>query len=147
MLGRQKRWLAWWVFFPELVVLTVVFGISALAASQKEPAHLSYGVLFAASAGALGGTLGGAFQLRRTMLFEDIRAIQQTLLLQPVIGAASGLVVFLAYVQIHTQTGNYWIAGGLAGFAGGFSEPAFLKTVERLTVPGGGGAGQQRPTS
>lgn len=45
-------------------------------------------------------------------------------------------MVFLAYYKIKGDATELWLAGGLAAFAGGFSEPVFSKTVAQLTRQG-----------
>jgi hypothetical protein len=131
--AAEKRRLVRWPFLPELFVLTLLFGTFAVVADWRHE-FWSY-VLFAASAGALGGTLGGALDLRETFEWDEVKRLRQAIVLQPLIGAAAGLVVFFAYLQIHGPIGESkaWLAAGLSAFAGGFSESVFLQTVGKLT--------------
>jgi hypothetical protein len=116
-------------FFPLLLLLTAGFAVTCVLAHQDGAFWRR--LLFAAAAGALGGMLSGATKLRDMFAMDDVRRFSQWIWLQPVFGAAAGLVVFLAYVKVHRS--KDWPGEGLAGFAGGFSEPFFLRTVERLT--------------
>jgi hypothetical protein len=116
-------------FFPLLLLLTAGFAVSGVLAHQDGAFWRR--LLFAAAAGALGSMLSGARKLRDMFAMDDVRRFSQWIWLQPVFGAAAGLVVFVAYVKVHRV--RDWPGEGLAGFAGGFSEPFFLKTVERLT--------------
>jgi hypothetical protein len=137
-LGRR------WVL-PELAVLTLAFAGTAILADSKHDAGLGWIVPLALSAGALGATLSGALKLRETLGWDQVERFEQALLLQPLIGAGAGLVVFLGYAQIHDVVNeSNWIAGGLVAFLGGFSEPFFLRTVGRLAGPAPEG---ERPQS
>jgi hypothetical protein len=129
---RHKLRMIRQLFLPALLVLTAGFGLSAVIVAAGPQFWRQ--VLFATAAGALGSTLGGALKLRDLFEMDDVRRFSHAIALQPIIGAAAGLVVLLAYLQVHGRHDPpAWIAEGLVAFAGGFSEPVFLKTVEKLT--------------
>ena len=95
-------------------------------------------VALAAVAGALGGTLANLFRLRDELSRgTDLRAFKPMLLAQPVVGAASGLVLLLAleagFLGIADQAGDVrWATITLLAFAAGFSEALFLEIVRRV---------------
>jgi hypothetical protein len=114
----------------ELLGLTVALVVSATYARDG---GFTSAVWFAAFAGALGGTLGGAFKVRDTLDWDDVKGLRQAILIQPLLGSGAGLVLFFVYLQAHGVEGDYWLAGGISAFVGGFSEPFFLRTVAALT--------------
>jgi hypothetical protein len=114
----------------ELLGLTVALVVSA---THAEDGGFTSAVWLAAFAGAVGGTLGGAFKVRDTLGWDDVKGLRQVILIQPLLGSAAGLVVFFVYLQAHGIDGTYWIAGAVSAFVGGFSEPFFLRTVTAVT--------------
>jgi hypothetical protein len=94
------------------------------------------GGLLAATAGALGATLSGAFKLRdQAPRVSDLRAFWYVFAAQPLVGAAAGLfllVVLLSGIVSVADSGNAWATRAAVAFVAGFSEPFLLATVGRI---------------
>lgn len=95
-----------------------------------------------AAAGALGGAISGARQVRDApRRIGALRGLRPLAVLQPLVGASAGL---FAYLLINAGANNIlnptliteanrWAVFGIAAFALGFSEPVFIRVIERLT--------------
>ena len=98
------------------------------------------GVGLVAVVGALGSVMSGTIRARDKLVRgSDLRAFRSGLLAQVFIGAGSSLVLLLLLTSgILAVAGTDSLAGKAAlGFVAGFSEPFFLKTVERVARMGG----------
>jgi hypothetical protein len=93
--------------------------------------------ILAALAGAVGSTLSGVYKLRDEIRrIGELREFLPLMILQPVVGAAAGLVLLLALASASSADSSMpvsWATTGLLAFAAGFSEPFFLGTVRRVT--------------
>jgi hypothetical protein len=116
-----------------LLGLVVVLSIGIDDAVDGHPSL----VLLAGAAGALGGTLANLFRLRDDLnRGTELRAFKPSLLAQPAVGAASGLVVLLAveggFLGIADQDDEVrWATTTMLAFAAGFSEALFVGIVRR----------------
>jgi hypothetical protein len=113
----------------------------ALSASVHEVAGRGVWkeIVLAASAGALGATLSGIFRIRdRLVELDDLRSFGPAMRIQPLIGAAAGLVTLFVFqsgaVDLANGATTPWAALALFTFAAGFSEAFFLGLVERVAV-------------
>jgi hypothetical protein len=119
-----------------LLLLLVATSLAALAAVHS---GLWADVLLAILAGALGGTLSGVIALRTPE--TRIAALKNrglVMLVQPVFGGVAGIIVFAiwrtgAITIAGLKDTHSWAAIAVVAFAGGFSEPFFLKSVARVT--------------
>jgi hypothetical protein len=91
----------------------------------------------AISAAAVGGSISGFFRLRDNLArIRDMRVFLPLVVLQPTIGAMTGLVVFwiihsgLVSIGSVDQSPAYFSA---IGFIVGFSEPFFFRLVARVS--------------
>jgi hypothetical protein len=100
-------------------------------------------VLLAAAAGALGGSLSGTRQLRDSARrINVLRSFEPLAVLQPLVGAGAGLVVVLLISAgsgsiLNAQllaSENAWAVYGLVAFVVGYSEPVFIRVIDRLAV-------------
>lgn len=119
----------------------LVFSLMALSASIHEVAGAGVWreIALAASAGALGATLSGIFRVRdRLVELDDLRSFWPAMRIQPLIGAAAGLVTLFVLesgaVDLSAGATAPWAALALFTFAAGFSEAFFLGLVERVAV-------------
>lgn len=127
---RMKKRLMWWVT-GVTAVLVILLGFAV----ASEPADLGDQALAVGLAGAVGGSLSGAFRLRDALeLGAALREFRPAVLLQPVFGAASALVVLVLMeselIDPLSQTG--WAPRTVFGFVAGFSEPFVLDLVKRV---------------
>jgi hypothetical protein len=105
-----------------------------------------WNVAVAAAAGVLGSILSGFFKLRDQLdSLTELRSFRAALIVQPAIGAATGLLAFLLVWAgvLHLPPSDEppsTATFGVYGFLAGFSEPFFLSVVERLT----GGSGTSK---
>ena len=116
-----------------IVFALVVSLIVALVAANP--------IAIAATAGALGACISSTMHLRMMpRQLGTLRAYQPLAALQPLIGAAAGLFVYMllsasAANMLNTQMfgpDNSWAVTGLVAFVAGFSEPRFIGVVDRL---------------
>ena len=131
MRARALRFLA-----PVLIVLT---GGLALAIGAAAEGPIAASILLAALAGALGGTMAGTLKLRDNVSrIGDLRSLRPALYVQPLLGAAAGLILLLAVVGgfLTESPEQGWAKYGLLAFAAGFSEPFFLGIVNRVASTG-----------
>jgi hypothetical protein len=120
---------------PILCLFLAGAGVS-LSLGADETWHA---VVVATAAGALGATLSGVRTVRDSLAeLKDLRAFSGTMSIQPLVGATSGLLLFLL-----VEAGALPIDGvdlssaatlGLLAFVAGFSEPFLLGLVERNAV-------------
>ncbi len=116
-----------------LLGLVVVLAIGIDDAVDGDPSL----VLLTAAAGALGGTLANLFRLRDALSRgTELRAFKPSLLAQPAVGAASGLVVVLAveggFLGIADQDNEVrWATTTMLAFAAGYSEAMFVGIVRK----------------
>jgi hypothetical protein len=130
-----------------LVLTPFVLGLGAVALVSTTSSH-SVWRAFAVSAlaGALGSTLSGVLRLRDQLLrMDELRAFRPAMLVQPLVGASAGALVFLLLASHAFSVGSIdpaaWPSPGVLGFAAGFSEPFFLGLVDRVA-----GLPEQRST-
>jgi hypothetical protein len=93
--------------------------------------------LVASSAGALGSVLAATLKLRDVAELNPFRGVAATALIQPVIGACLGVITWLLLasgiiVIGGSRASGAWQMHVVAAFAGGFSEPFFFRTIERV---------------
>jgi hypothetical protein len=96
-------------------------------------------ILLAASAGALGSVLAGTLKLRdRLVELDDLRAFGATLRVQPLVGATAGILVLIVLkadlIRLGGDSVSTWAGRAVFAFVAGFSEPFFLRVVDRLAV-------------
>lgn len=101
--------------------------------------------ILASFAGALGGSVSGAYRLRDQIEgLNEMRAFKPALWVQPLVGAAAGLILLLVLESgLLGEDASSWERTGLLAFAAGFSEPFFLGVVNRVTSAGPERAGPQ----
>jgi hypothetical protein len=122
---------------PLLLVLIAAVSISADLVSRNEVIWRE--ILLAASAGALGSVLAGTLKLRdRLVELDDLRAFGATLRVQPLVGATMGIVVVVVLqgdlIRLGGDQVSEWPSRAVFAFLAGFSEPFFLRVVDRLAV-------------
>jgi hypothetical protein len=95
-------------------------------------------LLLTLCAGGLGSTLSGIIKVRDQLeRLDDLRSFWPAMRVQPLIGATAGLILFLALQSNAVAFGSTtdgWAGKGLLAFAAGFSEPFFLRLVQRVAV-------------
>ena len=120
---------------PVLLVLVAAFG----AASYWEGEQL-VSIALVMVAGALGAILSGTLKLRdQVENINDLRSFWPSLLVQPLIGAAAGLVLLVGLDSRLIDVsfgGSGWATRGVIAFVAGFSEPFFLGIVGRVASIG-----------
>ena len=122
---------------PLLLCLIAAVTVSADLASQGGAIWRE--ILLAASAGALGSVLAGTLKLRdRLVELDDLRAFGATLRVQPLVGATMGIVVLVVLqgdlIRLGGDNVSVWPGRAVLAFLAGFSEPFFLRVVDRLAV-------------
>ena len=121
-----------------LVLVPFLVGLGTIALVSTTRSHSVWRAFaVAALAGALGSTLSGVLRLRDQLLHTDeLRAFKPAMLVQPLVGASAGALVFLLLASRAFSVGSLdpeaWPSPGLLGFAAGFSEPFFLGLVDRV---------------
>jgi hypothetical protein len=148
----RGSYLAWMAVMLGLMLLGLG---SFYVASRRDETRDLWQLLLMAFAGATGSVLSRAVKLGKQPLHISdakgtrepplgIRALLsdwKVFLAQPVIGAATALVIFLAISSGLLQIGGmkeFHPAGyALIGFLSGFSEPFFIGTLDKIT----GGSG------
>jgi hypothetical protein len=134
---------------PLLLVLIAAVTVSADLVSQGGAIWRE--IVLAGSAGALGSVLAGTLKLRdRLVELDDLRAFGATLRVQPLVGATMGIVVLVILqgdlIRLGGDNVSAWPGRAVLAFLAGFSEPFFLKVVDRLAViPDKTGAAAQAP--
>jgi hypothetical protein len=134
---------------PLLFLLIVAVTVSADLVSQGGAIWRQ--ILLAASAGALGSVLAGTLKLRdRLVELDDLRAFGATLRVQPLVGATMGIVILVVLqgdlIRLGGDNVSVWPGRAVLAFLAGFSEPFFLRVVDRLAViPDKTGAAPQAP--
>jgi hypothetical protein len=127
------------------VLLGLVVGVAVAVAVLSSGGGGTARTILAALAGALGGTVSGAYRLRDQIEnLNEVRAFKPALWVQPLIGAAAGLLMLLVLASgLLGSDASTWQRAGLVAFAAGFSEPFFLGVVNRVTTadPGYGRGG------
>jgi hypothetical protein len=122
---------------PLLLVLIAAVTISADLVSHGGAIWRE--ILLAASAGALGSVLAGTLKLRdRLVELDDLRAFGATLRVQPLVGATMGIIVLVVLqgdlIRLGGDQVSAWPGRAVFAFLAGFSEPFFLRVVDRLAV-------------
>jgi hypothetical protein len=131
-----------------LVLVPFLLGIGVVALVSTTGSHSVWrAFVVAALAGALGSTLSGVLRLRDQLLQTDeLRAFKPAMLVQPLVGASAGALVFLLLASRAFSIGSLdpqaWPSPGVLGFAAGFSEPFFLGLVDRVA-----GLPERRPAA
>jgi hypothetical protein len=124
-----------------LTTLAILLPLTVAAAIVLALANATTGwsVAVAAILGSLGSVLSGFFKLRDDFdHLNEFRSFNAALLVQPLVGAAAGLVGFLLVragvlaLPPSRQEPNTWTFG-IYGFLVGFSEPFLFGVVRRLT--------------
>jgi len=118
------------------ILLALIVGVAAAVVVLHSGAGGTARTILAALAGALGGTVSGAYRLRdQIQNLNELRAFKPALWVQPLIGAAAGLVMLLVLESgVLGNDASTWERAGLLAFAAGFSEPFFLGVVNRVTT-------------
>lgn len=117
------------------LLVPLVVALALLLAAKPVGGASARDVGLVAVLGALGAVMSGTIRARdRLVRGSDLRAFRAGLLAQVLIGAASSLILFLLLASsILTIAGADSVEGrAIFGFVAGFSEPFFLKTVERV---------------
>jgi hypothetical protein len=122
---------------PLLLVLIAAVTVSADLVSQGGAIWRE--ILLAGSAGALGSVLAGTLKLRdRLVELDDLRAFGATLRVQPLVGATMGIIVLVVLqgdlIRLGGDNVSAWPGRAVLAFLAGFSEPFFLRVVDRLAV-------------
>jgi hypothetical protein len=138
-----------------LLGLCVFYIISSRQPDRLSTEYLGYLLLLMVSAGATGSVLSRAIKLGKQPLHISdakdmsepplgIRALLsdwKIFLAQPVIGAATALVIFLIISSGLLQIGGMKELGpagsALIGFLTGFSEPFFIGTLDKIAAGSG----------
>jgi hypothetical protein len=96
-----------------------------------------WSVAVAATTGALGSVVSGAYNLRKRVRLRELRVFLASLVAQLAVGSAFGLFLFLllhtGLVELpaaHADVSTY--AYGVYGFIAGFSEPFALGLIAKL---------------
>ena len=128
----QVRYL--WLLTPVIAIL--VIGLVLAMSARMPGAPLPIVIV----AGALGASVSGARKLRDEVPnINALRAFAPAIVVQPLLGAAAGLLLLLALesglLGLETS-GEGWALAGALAFAAGFSEPVFLGVVARIATIG-----------
>ena len=115
-----------------LSILVGFFAWALVRASSLYPSD----VALVGAAGAVGALMSGTLKLRDTIShINDLRAFRPAIVVQPLLGVASALLMLLALetrvftVGVETPA---WAARGLVGFVAGFAEPLVLRIIDRV---------------
>lgn len=125
------------VLAPVLLLLLAGLGVSTELVDRGGGVWRQ--IVMAATAGALGSVLAGTLKLRdRLVELDDLRAFGATIRVQPLVGATMGVIVLVALqsdiVRIGGEQVSAWPGRAALAFLAGFSEPFFLRVVDRLAV-------------
>ena len=119
---------------PVLLALVCLF---AIVITLTKPGSSWREILLAGTAGAVGATMSGTFKLRDQIdHINALRAFKPVIVVQPLLGAAAALFVFLVLESGLVQIGDSdldWATIGAVAFVAGFSEPFVLGVVHRVT--------------
>jgi hypothetical protein len=121
-----------------LVLGPFLLGLGTIALVSTTDSHSVWRAFaVAALAGALGSTLSGVLRLRDQLIrMDELRAFKPAMIVQPLVGASAGALVFLLLASRAFSLGSLdpeaWPSPGVLGFAAGFSEPFFLGLVDRV---------------
>jgi hypothetical protein len=130
--GTRATRLVW--LGPILLLLVVAFIV--LASWVGDDTSWKEGAL-AAVAGAAGATLAAGRKVREALpRMGDLRTFWYAFVLQLAVGAVAGVVLWAVLESGFVEfgvSGEGWAVVATLAFAGGFSEPFLLKTVERIT--------------
>lgn len=139
--NRRARAALKCVYLTRLAVVLLALLVGAGAATQLvSDEKLWHAVLLAGCAGALGSTLSGVLKARDHLVqLDELRGFWPTMRVQPLVGASAGLVVLMVLQsEVLTfgtaEASSAWSAPGLLAFVAGFSEPFFLRIVDRVAV-------------
>jgi len=136
-----------YLLFLAPILLALIVAVAVAVAVLHAGGGGTARTILAALAGALGGTVSGAYRLRdQIQNLNEVRAFKPALWVQPLIGAAAGLLLLLALESgLLGADASTWERVGLLAFAAGFSEPFFLGVVNRVTTaePGRGRGAKQ----
>jgi hypothetical protein len=133
-------------YLPYLAGLIVILlGLLALAIlsggnpSDASPLAGWAQLVAVGAAGALGSVLAATFKLRDTVQLDPLRGIAAITFIQPLIGAAFGLMSWLiltsGLVTIGGTNNQAWPTQVVVAFASGLSEPVFLNIVGKVVGP------------
>jgi len=117
----------------------LILGFGWLLAAHQIGSDSASGVGLVAVVGALGSIMSGTIRARDKLVRgSDLRAFRNGLLAQILLGAGASLFLLLLLgSSILAIAGTNSLAGkAVFGFVAGFSEPFFLKTVERVAKLG-----------
>jgi hypothetical protein len=127
-------------YLPPLALLTALLlaavVVAVLDGSTASDVQLAVWaeLCLAAALGALGGLLASAFRLRDVAELNPLRVIVAFLVMQPLIGAAFGLISWLILTSdmvVIASSNEDWRVRAVAAFAVGFSEPLFIGILGR----------------
>jgi hypothetical protein len=132
-INLRRAYLRWYGFVIGPLLASIGVGAFLLGSGDQE---VWARLLFVATTGALGSALAAAFKIRDfegTLL--EMQAITMAFRLQPLFGAALGVVALLV-LQVGAvrfgQLDNFaWQTQGLVAFAAGLSQPFILGIVSR----------------
>jgi hypothetical protein len=132
--GELRQNYLTWLGIALFLLLAGAFGLAVLAARFG----LWADVLLAIVAGALGGTLSGVIRLRAPQRrLAALKNLGLVMLVQPLLGAVGGIILFAIWrsglLSIAGLDEDDWASVAVVAFAGGFSEPFFLKSLARIT--------------
>jgi hypothetical protein len=134
-IGRSRDAMANRVLWVGTLVLASVVALLLIGVARGDAVWTSF------AAGALGGALSGAGNIETaTRRISALRALIPVTFLQPVIGAAVGVIVLALITAAGPKvlntalfdTTDLWALGGFLAFAAGYSEPKFIGVVEHL---------------
>ena len=131
------------------LLFPLVVAFAWLLVARDQAGRSAREISLVAILGALGAVMSGTIKARDKLVRgSDLRAFRAGLFAQVFLGAASSLVFLLLLVgKIVAIVGTDSLEGRAAlGFAAGFSEPFFLKTVARVAKMGEESEGEgQKP--
>jgi hypothetical protein len=125
------------------VILSILISVLCLVIFWDAGERAVLLAVTAASAGALGSALTGVFKVRDELSrIGDLRLFGNALIVQPLVGASAGLLLFMVLTAglpgigpVLNQTTS-WATFATYGFIAGFSEPFFLGVVQRVASTG-----------
>ena len=122
-----------------MICLTTLLGVAILLLDSGGN-EMWEKLLLVAVAGALGSTLTATFKLRDVVgSFLSTQAVNIAVFLQPLIGAAVGIIAWLVVtadlVEIARLDNTAWPTQGILAFASGLSEPFIFRVIGRSIGP------------